>query len=425
MENQTLETQNINPHVPSPDQGITSPPLPKKRFFSHKKLLFVAIIILVILFIPLGYRGGFCAPCLEGQSTKCPPCPHGLGLDFPLGVKLILLAQQSIFKPPLDRIKLSKAPTPPTPIPEDPTASWKTYTGDGFTFKYPDKSLYDITISSPSAEPFNFYAYTEKDITSNNSINISLSAERNNRQADEFANSASQFLTNTSQQEVVVNNIKVIKLTGIMNTSNTVSYIFNNGDILFNLGYGYRNGQETERKVASDITDQILSTFTFTSPVPNQVIDISSWKTYVNSSGMYQLSFPKDYTLNEGRSVGVDGVVIQQGKAYAEILSPVLPGTNGNMKISINSAVSAYKTPEEVAATAGCGDIANKPGTPYTIDNTPALIFENTNCGPQGITQIDAVKNGRSYGISIEGTVPYKKMKPIYEGILSTFKFTK
>lgn len=162
-----------------------------------------------------------------------------------------------------------------------------------------------------------------------------------------------------------------------------------------------------------------------TTPTPSSIIDpTTNWKTYTNTFGKYQISYPNNYIVNVGKSVGVDGIIIQQLNSYAELVSKVIPNTNGNIKISINSTETNYKTPQEVANTSGCVDPSNKEGAPYTIDGNAGLIFENTPCGPFGITVIDTVKNGRAYGIGIEGTVDYKYLKPEYEKVLSTFKFT-
>lgn len=148
------------------------------------------------------------------------------------------------------------------------------------------------------------------------------------------------------------------------------------------------------------------------------------WKTYSNTPGKYQISYPINYKINIGKSTSLDGVVLPQMDTYVELISDIIPGTNGNMKISINSTETNYKTARDVASSAGCPEISNSKGADYKIDNTNALIFENTNCSALGITIIDFIKNGRAYTIGIEGTASYEKLKPVYSQLLSTFKFT-
>ena len=72
-----------------------------------------------------------------------------------------------------------------------------------------------------------------------------------------------------------------------------------------------------------------------------------------------------------------------------------------------------------------CMDITADQGTPFTLADQAALIFEDKNCGPSGTTEIYIIaKNQVGYRIIIESSLPYRFIKKQVEYILATLEFT-
>ncbi|HVZ12177.1 MAG TPA: hypothetical protein VG965_04050 [Patescibacteria group bacterium] len=149
----------------------------------------------------------------------------------------------------------------------------------------------------------------------------------------------------------------------------------------------------------------------------------ANWKTYTSTPGAYKISYPPDYTINTGHSMGVDGVITVESDSYTELISTTIPTTNENMKISIDSKLTDYKTIDDVASS-DCADAKKGRGEVYErLDGAPSLIYRNINCGPRSSTKIYTINSGRAYSITVESNIEDEKIRPIYSDILLTFKF--
>ena len=156
---------------------------------------------------------------------------------------------------------------------------------------------------------------------------------------------------------------------------------------------------------------------------PSPISDTTAiWKTYTNTAAKYSLKYPSDYTLNEGKVAGVDGVV-SKAPTFIQLISSPIPNTSGNFAITINYLATSANLDDFVDKNSNCVDIKAVKGKPYILDGTNSSIFVNSPCGPWGSTEIYTIKNGLGYIIKIEGTVSEAEMKPYYEQILSTFRF--
>lgn len=180
-------------------------------------------------------------------------------------------------KPP---VAVSQAPSP-TP---DPTAEWKTYTGTGFSFKYPE----DLILTEENSTE-NTYIYLKK----SGSTYFTL----------EILNQKSKTLIEAQETEKQIeyngNNWILHKSSNYCDAGNcgdlAQGYTLRINDIIYTLLIDKGN---------KEIAEQILSTFKFTDQ--NSVVDSSvwkiteselnsGWKKYENLKYNYSFSAPRNW----------------------------------------------------------------------------------------------------------------------------------
>lgn len=141
----------------------------------------------------------------------------------------------------------------PTQAP-DPTADWKTYKGEGFSFKYPNGLFEDPSESNST--------YIDGDV--NNSIGFS----NNIRIKELFSNevgSLEEYLQlysyhlNYHRSELDVNNIKFYRFTSNPSIeSKSIRFLTSRGDYVYEFYLNYNNPKYVT------LLEQIVSTFKFT-----------------------------------------------------------------------------------------------------------------------------------------------------------------
>jgi len=381
MDNQSAEqtsppVQTVPPVQPTPP--VTPPP--SKSFLSGK--LIILIVILLIIF-----AGGGAYFVLNSQNKPVPTVSKAMPTSIP---------------------------TPTT----DPTASWKTYENKTFNYsiKYPpvligeDGRIDEIYNGNASIE------YFKKPISAGSyphQIGLYLASRSQN--IDEYIG---QIATGDGPPpqlqtaEINVGNVKGKKVIGVPSANGEILILLphpNSGIFAIVLNPYIQQGDNNEKEWIKSF-DKILSTFKFTPASPtggdaNQTIDTSSWKTYTNTKGKYTLKYPPISIFTEDTN----------GNAT---------GNLSNNKVVIATEPVALSLNNYIDQKTWCINISSTTGKAFNLDSENSLRFDKTPCGSTGSTDIYSVHNGIAYHIFIETQENFNTVQPIFDQILSTFKFT-
>lgn len=262
------------PPAPAPPSQPAQPEIitPKKSFLSGKLLL---LIIFILILIPIGWFS------YQILNSKVGPAPI-----------------------------VSKAiPTSaPTPTP-DPTASWKTYQGQGFTFKYPDNWFSQDNIESAELSAgTGFYLIGTTphpggaDDPTNAQLNVQLS--KNTQTNEQFISTASQ--TANYKKTLTIGGFPAIQ-TQIKNFKQY--YIkYSTVNLLILTAYTDQAGKDL---------DVIISSIKFTDA--SQAIDTSTWKTYTSLESKISFKYPSNFiTIKSAGNYNVFFVRSEQEKQQVE-----------------------------------------------------------------------------------------------------------
>ncbi|MEK7558940.1 MAG: PsbP-related protein [Patescibacteria group bacterium] len=302
-------------------------------------------------------------------------------------------------------LNFKSEPTPPfvggSPIksPEsDPTATWKTYTNTtyGFSFKYP-KAWYTQEVpgwSTPGAS-ISFYQNgatpTENyaDTPTNTLLNVQLS--KNTQTNEQFRNTAPQAYG--YQKTLTIGGAPAFQIQAKTNTRQY--YIkYSTANLMILTAY------TSEAVTALDV---IVSSIKFTDA--SQAADTPTWKTYTNAKGKYSLQYPPTSTFTEDAN----------GNAT---------GNLSNNKVVIATEPTVLSLSNYIDQKTWCLSISSTTGKAFNLNSDNSLRFDKTPCGSTGSTDIYSVHNGIAYHIFIETQENFDKVQPIFDQILSTFKFT-
>jgi hypothetical protein len=213
-----------------------------------------------------------------------------------LGLILVIYSYSEIDKLTSTAGQISTTPEP-TPTP-DPTANWNIYSGEGFTFKYPeDWEIMDEYRIAKSIE-------SEKTATGDYTpgvmeINI-LEQGLVNKPINEALNDT--YLSQLSDKTI---NTKVgyydaIRVEGYGGVAGSV----------YNIGYAISKDPNTSLVLSAGTQDtdlhtildqelnQILSSFKFTDTSEARNVETSDWKTYSNDEFGYSIKYPNDMNTN-------------------------------------------------------------------------------------------------------------------------------
>lgn len=177
-------------------------------------------------------------------------------------------------------------------------------------------------------------------------------------------------------------------------------------------------------------SQQTTASPTVTQPSPtNNPISVedsatSTWETYISQEGNYSFKYPANVKVYVNEKFSVDGVKIPL-KDTVVLLSEVLLGLNTNYQMSINHKLTDSGSLNDfVDKNSSCTSVESSKGKVYNLGGKQSLIFEDTPCGPYGMTSIYSLNRGLGYIIKIETHAGYSDIKKYTEEILSTFKFT-
>lgn len=197
--------------------------------------------------------------------------------------------------------------------------------------------------------------------------------------------------------------------------------------LVFGIG-GYFLGVNKNR--AAPQSQQTIASPTVTRPSPtNNPISVedsatSTWKTYTSQEGNYSFKYPANVKVYVNEKFSVDGVRIPL-KNTVVLISEVLLGLDTNYQMSINHKLTDSNSLKDfVDKNSSCTPIESSKGKVYNLGGKQSQIFEDTPCGPYGMTSIYSLNRGLGYIIEIETHAGYSDIKKYTEEILSTFKFT-
>ncbi|MEK7573805.1 MAG: hypothetical protein AAB531_05260 [Patescibacteria group bacterium] len=131
----------------------------------------------------------------------------------------------------------------------------------------------------------------------------------------------------------------------------------------------------------------------------------ASWKTYINAKGKYSLQYPPT-------------------TAFIEDASGNATGNLSNNKVVIATEPTVLSLNNYIDQKTWCLSISSTTGKAFNLNSDNSLRFDKTPCGSTGSTDIYSVHNGIAYHIFIETQENFDKVQPIFDQILSTFKFT-
>lgn len=310
------QAQPVNPVIQTPVSPPTPPPVVKASKFSVKAIVSTIIFLLLAGGAAAGY----------------------------------------IYREPLMSLVSKPTPTPApivtiTPTP-DQTADWKTYKGDGFSFKYPSDFSLEL---SPESSDLKWINISKDEF----SITINQGSMNSRRQdayyggftySKSLADSLDIIQRGNSTNLLKVGNIKLSDknvqdgfrhyayettdvpegnpLTEFIYISETDSYLISTPTLSLN------NNSNKE------LFYQILSTFKFTDA---QTIDTSNWKTITDSTFGFSFKYPP--TLYGGKEMQTHnkGLYYSFTKIDCENVGEAFCGITDSLEFEITPLSTTYE----------------------------------------------------------------------------------
>lgn len=217
-----------------------------------------------------------------------------------------------VYREPILKLVSNPTPTPtvvisPTPTP-DPTADWRTYEGEGFSFKYPSAILLSNENCATSTQDLVLVSYHE-------SIKNNPQALCNERPVQFFQITKGEFSPPTSNEyskiTIVDTELSGLKVKKYISTSipnqptgiaspwvSTTNIPFEVNTTQYTLFYGFPNPEFFPKnnfpELPKNIFEQILSTFKF---MDLQTTENSSWKLFENE--LLSFRYPEELIVTE------------------------------------------------------------------------------------------------------------------------------
>lgn len=287
----------------SPQQPVSTPPVPPRSNPLNLKL-----IVLGVVLVGLGLLGGY---LLWGNKSQ--PAP----------------SQQQVVA------------TQPTPTP-DPTAGWKTFSGQDFVIKYPQEweattnfelgggSDNGVQILNPnSKKPFtggNGYSGTPsqklypteyitlKSRPTSETVKQYVDKYDGPCGADQKREAGIDYIHRSAYSAGQINGeIFTVPCEG----GGYKEIVISAGKKLFTF--------DLSNDISEKLVNQILSTFKFTDQT--QAVDTTNWKTYSNTVAKVSIQYPPEWVKKDIRTMGDTG----------DIYGVELSGKEGNVTIKWGS----------------------------------------------------------------------------------------
>lgn len=387
MEEQTPQTINTES---KPTPPLTSPAIEPKKGF-NKKIFAIAVILVLLI------AGGASAYFIVNKPTPKAPI-------------------QTVMKP---------TPTP------DPTADWKTFTGNGFSYKYPanwqNKANFISNNDMVVFDPASLKSFAE-----NGGGQIQLptiffdvqqiitTTQTAKSYADEFTsavpyNTAGGVLNRESNS---ASDLQMELFTAEGEGSSGKYLILSNGQKIAVINTSLKSFGD------NNIENQILSTFKFTTPNPviNAISPTSApqavSKSFESKTTFFSVNFPETWNA------------VDSDAQYVEIVGfgPGLQSLSdyANTKITVHIDKSSFPNKQDANGELQMTVSAAKSRAGYTTDSTQnitlggAKAFENTSVAGDGTTTVViADHNGATYIITNSGATADQ-----FNQFISSFRFT-
>lgn len=325
-----------------------------------------------------------------------------LGVLFIFGLSLIAAAYFMGQKSNDKSINIS-----PTPVASnsqtysDDTDDWKTYEGDGFSFKYP--SVYKLKEEKSSD---NFYPNTSLIFNSDNSRSLRILIY-NNKNQNEYLENICESDNCTNATNIKVNSVNARKIINPPFPISSELVVFEKNNKLFaaSVEQPEENSSNEINKLSKQNFFKILATFKFTDSNSQSTTNTSDWKTYENNKYNFSIKYPN--TINEIKgnwklsetvdtaskieSIGFGpsglgdytwGIRIFSENSIDEIINSIgaqfsdRKVTRENIKVNNNDAILVKVTTKEVPDWISKTILIEKNGTIYAIENGAREINE-------------------------------------------------
>lgn len=223
MDNQPSQASSVNPQVPNPNQV-----LPRKK----SKLIYVFWAMLVLLILTIGAT----AAVYISKSLK-PKATPSTSLTKQLST---------------------------TPQLIDAT-SWKTYQGNGFSFKYPEKMLNNEVNIRTDVDKNTLFEYFKTPITGSTYPHSIVLSVVLNRTAEQYFQGISAGASSLVKKEFKIGDVTAMMITNIPSANGQeLVLIPNKSNLITLLINPYIPNGDDKEKLWIKSFDQILSTFKFT-----------------------------------------------------------------------------------------------------------------------------------------------------------------
>lgn len=136
----------------------------------------------------------------------------------------------------------------------------------------------------------------------------------------------------------------------------------------------------------------------------------------------FTLDYPNDFQLNVNRIVSTQDLVTNQENTI-QLISPLLPGSNGDMSMIITYKPYSLYQKEDVESST-CPDLLNKKLDPIKLGNNIFTTSGQIFCGPDQVAFFYILNNNTIYETKVETTADYESVTlPEVKKILTTMKF--
>lgn len=203
---------------------------------------------------------------------------------------------------------------------------------------------------------------------------------------------------------------------------------------LFGLCVGYWYGK-TAKQAQSDQQAQIeqessyeptLEPLVTVAPDMTHLPAATNIKTYLHPQGLYAFTYPTTYTLNEGFTIGVDGVK-SASPNVVQLVSPTRADGMTNFAITITTKdipLSFKGNLEELFNLLMSPEIKSKQ-IQITSGQLSGALYPDTPYGPNGASYLFVSQDSTAYQFTIESHQPFTKIRSDIETVLAGFKFLK
>lgn len=293
---------------------------------------------------------------------------------------------------------MAKTPEVKTPITQDETADWRTYTSPGFGYSFNYPSTYTLQEIGTDVRVY------ETSDTSSGQYIVSFHGQKSHTTLDSIIKEETASSTLTEAMPTMINDLSAYEgvIQGMVSWYGV--FVQNESDVI-RIGFGStdKGSLQKDRASLTSIQKSILSTFKFTNG--SSVSLVGDWKTYTNNSLGFSIKYPSNWKIDSARSdrtMSGSDVVFNVG----------IPESHEGITVNTSNVSSLDEWAEQAKKNLVLDGAYQ--GTSYlTVDGQPAVRIDTTEFGGK---MVAVLFNGKLYRFDTQGQM-------IENGMLSTFKF--